>query len=79
MLQLTAEKKVVPWTQKRPWEDANQAVVDLGNNKARYCYVLAHERNAHKLKGRYGGKWKKTYASERPLQRGGFLMIQILG
>lgn len=79
ILQLTAEKKIVPWTQERPLNDANQAVIDLGNNKARYCYVLAHERNAQKLKGRDGGKWKKTYASERLSQRGGLFNASNFG
>lgn len=56
MLELTAEKKVIPWTQARPLKDANQAVVDLGNNKARYRYVLVNEGNVQKLKEQDGGK-----------------------
>lgn len=56
MLELTAEKKVIPWTQARPLKDANQAVIDLGNNKARYRYVLVNEGNLQKLKEQDGGK-----------------------
>lgn len=48
MLQLTAEKNVVPWTQALPMKHADPAVVDLGNNKARYRYVLVNEENMPK-------------------------------
>jgi alcohol dehydrogenase (NADP+) len=40
MLELAAEKKIKPWVQKRPMGDANKAVVDLQDGKARYRYVL---------------------------------------
>lgn len=56
MLQLMAEKKVVPWTQALPMKDAIPAIVDLGNNKARYRYVLVNEENMPKLKEQDGGK-----------------------
>ncbi|KAG8819765.1 hypothetical protein FRC17_010340 [Serendipita sp. 399] len=40
MLQLAADRNVRPWIQERPMQDANQAVVDLGEGKPRYRYVL---------------------------------------
>ncbi|KAG8800854.1 hypothetical protein FRC16_001923, partial [Serendipita sp. 398] len=40
MLQLAADRNVRPWIQERPMTEANKAVVDLGNDKARYRYVL---------------------------------------
>ena len=43
MLDLTAEKGVKPWIEKRPLKDANQAVVDMADGKARYRYVLVNE------------------------------------
>ncbi|KAJ4112200.1 hypothetical protein NW765_015269 [Fusarium oxysporum] len=45
MLQLAVEKNVKPWVEKRPMEDANQAVVDMENGKARYRYVLVNQKN----------------------------------
>lgn len=42
MLELTAEKGVKPWIQKRPMKEANQAVVDMSEGKARYRYVLVN-------------------------------------
>ncbi|KAH0847973.1 hypothetical protein AYO21_03659 [Fonsecaea monophora] len=43
MLQLAAEKNVKPWVEERPMKDANQAMVDMDNGKARYRYVLVNE------------------------------------
>ena len=43
MLQLAAEKKIRPWIQERPMKDANQAIVDMEDGKARYRYVLVNE------------------------------------
>ena len=40
MLNFAAEKKVKPRVEVRPMADANQAIVDMGNGKARYRYVL---------------------------------------
>lgn len=40
MLKLAAEQKVKPWIQKRSMKEANQAVVDMKDGKARYRYVL---------------------------------------
>ncbi len=45
MLKLAEEKGVHPWIQERPLKDANQAVVDMDANKARYRYVLVNEGN----------------------------------
>ncbi|GAA5231929.1 hypothetical protein GCM10025794_34980 [Massilia kyonggiensis] len=44
MLQLAAEKGVHPWIQERPMKDANQAVVDMNDGKARYRYVLVNDQ-----------------------------------
>ena len=46
MLALTEEKKIKPWIQKRPLKDANQAVVDMNDGKARYRYVLVNESHS---------------------------------
>lgn len=43
MLQLAADKKVKPWIQERPMKEANQAIIDMGEEKARYRYVLVNE------------------------------------
>merc|ERR1712029_274775 len=40
MLQLAADKNVQPWIQERPMKDANKAVVDMDEGKARFRYVL---------------------------------------
>ncbi|KAF1847470.1 GroES-like protein [Cucurbitaria berberidis CBS 394.84] len=40
MLKLAADQKVKPWIQKRKMKDANQAVLDMVDGKARYRYVL---------------------------------------
>lgn len=42
MLQLAADKKVKPWIQERPMKDANQAVLDMADGKARFRYVLVN-------------------------------------
>ncbi len=39
MLQLAASKKVKPWIQERSMKDANNAVVDMDDGKARYRSV----------------------------------------
>lgn len=44
MLELAAEKKVRSWVQERPMKDANQAVLDMNDGKARYRYVLVNEQ-----------------------------------
>jgi D-arabinose 1-dehydrogenase-like Zn-dependent alcohol dehydrogenase len=43
MLQLAAEKKIKPWIEQRPMKDANQAIIDMEEGKARYRYVLVNE------------------------------------
>ncbi|KAG4218980.1 hypothetical protein PC116_g32540 [Phytophthora cactorum] len=43
MLQLAADKKIKPWVQERPLKEANQAVIDMEEGKARYRYVLVNE------------------------------------
>jgi alcohol dehydrogenase (NADP+) len=43
MLQLAAEKNVQPLVEERPMKDANQAIVDMEDGKARYRYVLVNE------------------------------------
>lgn len=43
MLQLAASHKVKAWIQERPMKDANQAVVDMDQGKARYRICLVNE------------------------------------
>lgn len=52
MLDLFAKTGVHTWNQNRPMKDANQAVVDLDNGKARYRYVLCHDDNIKKVADR---------------------------
>ncbi|KAG8823419.1 hypothetical protein FRC19_003960 [Serendipita sp. 401] len=40
MLQLAADRNVRPWIEERPMKEANTAVVDMKDGKARYRYVL---------------------------------------
>ena len=42
MLELAAKNHVKPWVQTRPMKDANQAIVDMADGKARYRYVLVN-------------------------------------
>ena len=42
MFQLAADKGVKPWVEQRPMKDANQAIVDMEDGKARYRYVLTN-------------------------------------
>ena len=46
MLEIAASKKVKPWVEEVPLKDANKAIVDMANNKARYRYVLVNEKHA---------------------------------
>ncbi|KAH8721958.1 zinc-binding dehydrogenase [Ilyonectria robusta] len=46
MLDLAVEKKITPWVETRPLREANQAIVDLDQGKARYRYVLVNEKHA---------------------------------
>jgi len=39
---LAAQQKAKAWIQEKPVEDANQAIVDMENGKARYSYVLVN-------------------------------------
>ncbi|TKX18957.1 NADP-dependent alcohol dehydrogenase-like protein 1 [Elsinoe australis] len=43
MLEFFAEKKVHTWNNNVPMKDANKAIVDMDNGKARYRYVLCNE------------------------------------
>lgn len=49
MLQLAAEKRVLPWVQKRAMAEVNQALVDMHEGKARYRYVLENGEAQAKL------------------------------
>ncbi|GAA6043000.1 hypothetical protein JCM8097_003881 [Rhodosporidiobolus ruineniae] len=49
MLALAAKQDVKSWIQKRDMKDANQAVVDMHNSKARYRFVLVNTDNGGKL------------------------------
>lgn len=43
MLQLAADKKIVPLTEERKMSDVTQTLRDMKDNKARYRYVLVNE------------------------------------
>ncbi|KAI1835797.1 hypothetical protein DTO006G1_9495 [Penicillium roqueforti] len=43
MFELVAEKGIRPWVEVIPMKDANKAIVDMDDGKARYRYVLANE------------------------------------
>ncbi|KAJ5197973.1 uncharacterized protein N7498_007090 [Penicillium cinerascens] len=43
MFQLVADKGIQPWIEEIPMKDANKAIVDLEDGKARYRYVLVNE------------------------------------
>ena len=45
MLQLAADKRLAPLIEERPMKDANQAVVDMNDGRARYRYVLVNEEH----------------------------------
>lgn len=45
MLEFAAEHKVKAWIEERPMGDANKAIVDMDEGKARYRYVLVNEKN----------------------------------
>lgn len=45
MLQLAVDKNVRPWVEVRPMKDANRAIVDMDQGKARYRYVLVNEKS----------------------------------
>lgn len=42
MLQLAADKNITPWVETRPMEEANKAIVDMEDGKARFRYVLTN-------------------------------------
>lgn len=46
MLKLAAEKRVLPWIQKRDMKDVNNALADMHAGKARYRYVLMNEKES---------------------------------
>ncbi|KAF6826117.1 nadp-dependent alcohol dehydrogenase [Colletotrichum plurivorum] len=45
MLEFAEAKNIKPWIQTRPMSDANQAIVDMEDGKARYRYVLVNEKH----------------------------------
>lgn len=45
MLDLAAAQNVRPWVQLRPLKDANQAILDMEEGKARFRYVLVNEKH----------------------------------
>ncbi|KAK4540067.1 hypothetical protein LTR36_009808 [Oleoguttula mirabilis] len=45
MLNFAAEKGVHPWIQKVPMKDANKAIVDMDQGKARYRITLVNEKH----------------------------------
>lgn len=44
MFQLVADKGIHPWIEEIPMRDANKAIVDMEDGKARYRYVLVNEQ-----------------------------------
>ena len=49
MLDFAVKHNVKPWIEKRSLKDANEAVGDLKNGKARYRYVLVNEENGGRM------------------------------
>ena len=49
MLELAAKQKINGWIQTRPMKEANEAVIDMENGKARYRYCLVNEKNLGEL------------------------------
>ncbi|KAH7120217.1 NADP-dependent alcohol dehydrogenase [Dactylonectria estremocensis] len=45
VLQLAVDKKIKPWIETRPMEEANQTIVDLEAGLARYRYVLVNGKH----------------------------------
>lgn len=43
MLQLVADKGIRPWIEEVPMKEANKAIVDMEEGKARYRYVLVND------------------------------------
>lgn len=50
MLEFAAKNDIHPYIQERPLSEANQAVVDMEDGKARYRYVLVNEKHVKELK-----------------------------
>ncbi|KAH8732687.1 alcohol dehydrogenase-like protein [Phaeosphaeriaceae sp. PMI808] len=50
MLKFAAEKGVKPWVQTRSMREANQAVVEMEDGKARYRYVLVNPDHTDRAK-----------------------------
>jgi alcohol dehydrogenase (NADP+) len=50
MLELAAKEDLKGWVETRPMKDANQAVIDMEEGKARYRYCLVNEANLAELK-----------------------------
>ena len=46
MLQLAVDKDIKPWVETLPLTEANKAIVDMEEGKARYRYVLVNEKHA---------------------------------
>ncbi len=46
MFELAIEKGIKSWVELRPLRDANKAIVDMEQGKARYRYVLVNEKHA---------------------------------
>lgn len=45
MFELAVKKNVHPVIEERPMKDANQAIVEMEEGKARYRYVLVNEQS----------------------------------
>lgn len=44
MLELAVEKNIRPWIEERPMSDANSAIIDMDNGRARFRYVLVNDQ-----------------------------------
>ncbi|KAJ8062231.1 hypothetical protein OCU04_008783 [Sclerotinia nivalis] len=49
MFEFAAKNKIHPLIEERPMSEANQAIIDMEDGKARYRYVLVNEKHAKEL------------------------------
>lgn len=47
MLHQAVALDIKPWVELRPLRDANKAIIEMEQGKARYRYVLVNEKNLH--------------------------------
>lgn len=49
VLQLAADKNIVPWIEKWKWDDMNKAIKGSNDGKAKFRYVLVNEENGGRM------------------------------